>query len=284
MKLILILFVLISNVGISQTNITELKFDTKYYKAVDNWVVFPKKDTDSTFSYGFIYLDNQAGFTFNYETKFYIKGIELISIPKDSTIGFMKYRLEPNTSLVSVLNKDQIFALNLPEKPEWLSAYKKGSDEAEYLKKEGYFFNHVGASKQALKPLLRAYELKPHLKGLEFELSFAYNALKQFEEAILILEKAIDNNANDYYFYRELGFSYKNLGKIDKAEKTYRKGIEMSDNDFEISEMAVNMAQSYFELRNKDKFNEWAKLTRKFAKKDSRYAQLIDLFEQKWNE
>ncbi len=74
------------------------------------------------------------------------------------------------------------------------------------------------------------------------------------------------------------------MNRIEKAEKTYRKGIKMSNNNFEKSEMAINMAQSYFELRNKEKFDEWAKLTKKYAKKGSRYAQFIDLFEQKWNE
>ena len=70
---------------------------------------------------------------------------------------------------------------------------------------------------------------------------------------------------------------------IDEAEKVYRKGIKISDDDFQKSEMAVNMAQSYFELRNKEKFDEWAKLTRKYAEKDSRYTKFIDHFEQNWN-
>ncbi|WP_226294242.1 tetratricopeptide repeat protein [Aquimarina algicola] len=126
--------------------------------------------------------------------------------------------------------------------------------------------------------------MEPHFDGLEFELSFAYNHLGQYEKAILILKRAIENNPKYFYFYRELGFSYKNLNRIEKAEKTYRKGIKMSNNNFEKSEMAINMAQSYFELRNKEKFDEWAKLTKKYAKKGSRYAQFIDLFEQKWNE
>ena len=62
------------------------------------------------------------------------------------------------------------------------------------------------------------------------------------------------------------------------------KGIKISDNDFEKSEMAVNMAQSYFELRNRKKFNEWANLTRKYGEKGSQYVQYIEHFEQKWDE
>ena len=47
--------------------------------------------------------------------------------------------------------------------------------------------------------------------------------------------------------------------------------------------MAVNMTQSYFELRNKEKFDEWAKLTRKYAKKGSKHTQFIDHYEENWD-
>ncbi len=283
MRRIILILILISNIGFSQSNLTELKFDTKYFNAVDKWVAFPKKDVDSTYAFGFIYLDNQAGFTFNYEAKFTIKEQKLIKIGTDSTVSFMKYRLEPNTSLVSVLTNHQISELNLPKQPKWISIYKKGSEQVDYLKNEGYHFNHVGASDLALQPLLKAYEIEPHFDGLEFELSFAYNHLGQYNKAIQILEKAIQNNPENFYFYRELGFSYVNLNQIDKAEKIYRKGIEISDNDFEKSEMAVNMAQAYFKLKNKEKFDEWARLTKKYATNDKRYLQYIEYFEQNWD-
>lgn len=284
MRITILALILISNIGFTQNNLTELKFDTKYFNAVDKWVAFPKKDTDSTYAYGFIYLDNQAGFTFNYETIFQIKEQKLLNIKRDSTIGFMKYRLEPNTSLVSVLTDYQISALNLPKQPEWLSTYKRNSEEVDYLKNEGYHYNHVGACEQALKPLLKAYEIEPHLKGLEFELAYAYNHLRQYENAIPIIERAIENDPKNFYFYRELGFSYANLNKIKDAERIYRKGIKMSDNDFEKSEMAVNMAQAYFKLKNKKKFDEWAELTRKYSKANSQYVKYIEHFEQNWNQ
>ncbi|APX99924.1 tetratricopeptide repeat protein [Lacinutrix venerupis] len=283
LKITILSLILISNIGFSQNNLTELKFDTKFYDAIDKWVAFPKKDTDSTYAYGFIYIDNQAGFTFNYETNFQIKEQELINIKSDSNIGFIKYRLEPNASPVSVLTEKQISALKLPKEPEWLPLYKEGSNKVSYLKQEGYHYNHVGACELALKPLLKAYKIEPHFKGLEFELAYAYNHLGKFEEAIPILEKAIKNNSKNFYFYRELGYSYLGSNKIVEAEKTYRKGIKMSDNNFEKSEMSVNMSQAYFKLKNKKKFDEWAKLTRSYAKENSKYAQYIDYFEQNWD-
>jgi len=284
MRIAIIAYIFLSNIGFSQSNLTELKFDTKYYDAVDKWVVFPKNNSDSIFTCGFIYLDNRAGFTFQKETDFHIKDNELKNLTKDTAIQYMRFSLEGNTSLFSVLSEQQILALELPKQPLYLYLYKIGSEDVSYLKNEGYHYNFVGASNLALSPLLKAYEKEPHFEGLEFEIAFAYNALKQFEKAILILEKAIDVDPNNAKLYRELGFSYKNLNNYGQAETAYLKGINLSNSDFEKSEMAVNMAQAYFELRNKKKFDEWALITRKYSGKGSRYSQFIDLFEQNWKE
>ncbi|MEP0264246.1 tetratricopeptide repeat protein [Dokdonia sp.] len=95
--------------------------------------------------------------------------------------------------------------------------------------------------------------------------------------------KAIDHNPNNFYFYRELGFSYRYLGNIEEAETTYTKGIEISDDDFEKSEMAVNMANYYFLIKNRKKFEEWAKLTRKYSTTERGYNHYIDYFEKEWD-
>lgn len=113
-------------------------------------------------------------------------------------------------------------------------------------------------------------------------MSYAYNALFQYKKAISILKKAIENNSKNYYFFRELGYSYCKLKQLDKAEAAYKEGIKISNNDFEKSEMAVNMAQAYFLAKNRKKFNHWAKLTKKFAKKDSQYSKYIHMFEKEW--
>ena len=173
--------------------------------------------------------------------------------------------------------------MELPKVPEWLAVYKEGSDKVGYLKNIGYHYNAVGASNLALEPLEKAYEIEPHFDGLEFELAFAYNALGQFDKAIPIMESAIENDKQNFRFYRELGFSYKNLKQIGKAEIIYRKGMKLTKDKSQKGEMAVNMAQSYFQVKDKEKFKEWAKLTRKYSEKNSRFAQFIDAWEEELN-
>ncbi len=283
MKILTTILLLFTFVGFSQTEFVEIQFNTKYYEAVDKWVAFPKSEEGTSYSFGFLYIDADAGFTFDYESDFMITENGLKKLPRAFQES-LKSRLAPTTADVAVLTNEQINQLELLTEPKWLKFYKEDDGKPSYLKQIGYHYNHVGASHLALNPLLKAYSMEPHFNGLEFELAYAYNALKQFDEAIIILEKAIQNNPNNFYFYRELGYALKYTGKIEIADNVYQKGISISENDFEKSEMAVNMAQAYFELRNREKFDEWAKLTRKYAEKGSRYAQFIDLFETKWNE
>jgi len=199
----------------------------------------------------------------------------------DSTLN-VKYRIDSNWKTVAIIPKEKFSELKLPEKPEWLAIYKEDSDKASYLKNIGYHYNHAGASHLALEPLKKAYDIDSHFEGLEFEFAYAYNALKQFNKSILILEKAIKNNPKNFYFYRELGYAYKYTNQIEQAEKIYKKGIQISKNKFEKSEMSVNMAQTYFQLKNRKKFDEWAKLTKKYSENNSQYAKYIDMFEKEW--
>ncbi len=283
MRLILSLFLLIPSFGFSQSDKTELKFDTKYYDAVDKWIAFPKKEADTTYTFGFIYIDEQAGFTFDYTSHFEKTDSGLKKLPRQFEAG-LKSRLSRNTIDVAILSDDQIADLELPKEPEWLAIYKEGSEKPEYLKNIGFHYNANGASNLALEPLLKAYGIEPHLKGLEFELAYAYNATGKFNEAITVLEKAIENDPQHFWFYRELGFSHKNLGQVEKAEEIYRKGLDLTKDKAQKAEIAVNMAQSYAQLKDEKKFKEWAKLTKKYSEKGSKFEQYVDAWAKEFEE
>ena len=279
MKKLLLLSILISNYCFSQ----ELKFDKKFSDAVDKWVAFNKKEDDSTYIYGFIYIDEQAGFTFDYASRFKINQNTLEKLPNEMESS-IKSRLSPNTANVHILTENEIKQLNLPNQPEWLKSYKTNENSVSYLKNIGFHFNAVGASKNAIEPLLKAYKIEPHYVGLEFELAYAYNATKNHDKAIEILNEAIKNDPKNFWFLRELGFAYKNLGNLEKAEETYKKGISLSSDKNQKAEMAVNMAQSYFQTKNKKKFEEWAKITKQYSEKGSQFDQYVDYWSKNWTE
>lgn len=261
---------------------TQLKFETIYYDAIYKWAAFPKAEADSTYVYGFIYLDMQAGFTFNHEGTFHIDELgKLVSSKKESN-SMIKVRLGNTTKNVALLSSLQIKELGVTPVPDWLKYYKKPIDDAESLTRTGYHLNAVGGSKKALEFLLKAYKKSPHHKGLEFELGFAYNALGQYEKAIEILNKATTHDPKNALLYKEFGYAYLNLHKLPEAEAIYKRGVEIAT-DKELScEMAINMANYYFIQKSKDKFNEWANLVKQNASPNSQYIKYIEYFEKEW--
>jgi predicted Zn-dependent protease len=232
---------------------------------------------------GFIYIDEQAGFTYNYESRFIMTNNGLEKLPSALDSVSFKVRLSQNTANVAVLSDEEVKQLNLPEVPDWLKYYKENENENSYLVRIGFLYNSVGASHNAIEPLLKVYEKEPHFQGLEFELAYAYNATKQFDKAIPVINKAIENDPKNFWFYRELGFALKNQNKLADAEKVYLEGIKLSSDKSQKAEMAVNMAQSYFQVKDKAKFKEWAKLTKKYADKKTRIYEYIDYFEKNWD-
>jgi len=76
----------------------------------------------------------------------------------------------------------------------------------------------------------------------------------------------------------------KYLGQVEEAEKIYLKGMELTDDKAQKAEIAINMAQSYAQLNNEEKFKEWAKLTKKYSEKGSRFVQYIDTWAKSFKE
>ena len=266
--------------------VDEQKFKptTRFYDAVDKWVAFETEDSE--YMAGFIYIDIEAGFTFRFETYFTITDNGLEKQANDLDNNAIILRLGRNAGSYAVLSDKEIEQLGLPKTPDWLKYYKPNENNILYLVGTGYWFNHVGASHKAIEPLLKAYSKEPHFNRLEFELAFAYNATKNFDKAIEVLNKAIKNDPENYLLYKELGYAFifMNQNKLEDAEKAYLKGIELTTEKDIKAEMANNMAYGYFLAKNKPKFEEWVKLTRKYAEEGSRIYYNMDRLEEMWNE
>ena len=117
MKKLLLVSLLVSNFCFGQNK--GLEFTEKFYDAVDKWVAFDTKAEDSTYIVGFIYVDMQAGFTFNYESKFKITSEGFKIIPEDRK-SIVKHRLGRNTADIAILSAEAIRQLELPQEPDWL--------------------------------------------------------------------------------------------------------------------------------------------------------------------
>ncbi|HQW42859.1 MAG: hypothetical protein IPP02_00315 [Chitinophagaceae bacterium] len=274
-------FFLLLLAGTQSTAQPSLNFNKRYVECEDKWVAF-SITKDSTYPYGFIYIDEQAGLTFDL-TGFMRIGTDGKFIPGKLDTVSMKYRLEPNNVKIAVIPESKITELGLSLIPDWLEIYKRTADSIGRMVRWGYYYNHWGESAKALTYLEKAYRLNPTYKGLAFELSYAYNALEQYEKAIPVLEKAIAGNPEECLLYKELSFAQIFLQQLDKAGESCRNGIKHCEDKKMKAEIAYNLAYTYFTKKDKLNFDNWALETKKWADAGDRFTQNIDKMKMELN-
>ena len=239
--------------------------DKRFYEAVDRWVMFSETGSDSTYYYGFIYLDEMAGFTFDCVNIFTIDtNGTFVPRPLEAPLN-LKVRLTRNWGNVAVIPDDKLDELGLPRQPEWLHIYKRNENTDAYAVRAGSFYNGVGASDRALEYLEKVYIRAPGTKGLAFELAFAYNGLGQYDNAAIVSRNALITEPDNPLLYKELVHALCSLGDMDEAEKAVARGIEKTASRHYRAEMSINMAQAYFLSADKEKFLEWYRKTNIYA-------------------
>ena len=258
MKYLLILLTLtVTNL----TAQTSLKFDKHFVESEDKWVAF-QMDKDSSYAYGFIYIDAQAGLTLNYEGNFKITETGVF-VPRKLDSTNMKVRLQPNNVLVAFIPDNKFNELKISAIPEWLKFYKTDTASIDRLYRWGYMYNGWNECAKALTYLEKAEKLNPKYKGLAVELSFSYNCLKQYDKAELILEEEIKTNSSDAYVNKEYIYTLAKNSNIDKAVKQFETSIKtLKDNQYN-AENCYNILQFFYNQKDKTNFNKWFDILQK---------------------
>ena len=258
MKYILLIATLLATKLNAQTN---LNFDKRFVQSEDKWVAF-KPDKDSSYTYGFIYIDAQAGLTLNYEGSFKVLPTgEFVPQKLDSTN--MKVRLQPNNVLVAFIPDSKFQELKISPTPDWLKYYKTDTSSIERLYRWGYMYNGWDECAKALTYLEKAEKINPKFKGLAVELSFSYNCLKQYDKAESILEEEIKTNPSDTYVNKEYIYTLAKNNKIDKAVNHFETSLKtLKDNQYN-AENCFNILQFYYYQKDKTNFNKWYKILQK---------------------
>jgi tetratricopeptide (TPR) repeat protein len=258
-------------IAVSAQNIsksdTSLKFDRRYTQCEKKWVV-RRPDSTGKYTFGYIYIDSQAGFTFDFKGNFIVdKNNRYIVDTSVSQGTSIKVRLYPNWGNIAVLPVDRFKELGIKPEPNWIKGYYSYTDTVAHNFRWGFIYNDLDQCDTALAYLKKAYAVQPHYKGLEFELIFAYNALRRFDEAISIINSAIKADPKNVLFYRELGYAYQQNKDYDRSVATYMQGIEMcTDKEIETkSEMAINMANSYKSLGKNEEYKIWGAKAKSWA-------------------
>ncbi|MDB5200973.1 MAG: hypothetical protein JWQ27_382 [Ferruginibacter sp.] len=233
----------------------DLQFDKRFVESEDRWIAF-QMNKDSSYPFGFIYIDAQAGLTFNYEGVFNITESGAF-VPKKMDSANVKIRLQPNNVRVAFIPNDKFNELNIRAVPEWLRFYKADTASVERLYRWGFMYNGWNECAKALTFLERAEKLNPGYKGLAVELSFSYNCLQQYDKARSILEEAIKTNPNDAYVNKEYIYTLVNAKNIDQAIMQFEKSLKTLKDDQYHAENSFNILGYFYKQQDKANFNKW---------------------------
>ncbi|HLP63107.1 hypothetical protein [Flavobacterium sp.] len=276
MKYLLLFSVLISLASKAQN---VLVFDKKNVQCEDKWIAFPMAK-DSTYTYGFIYIDSKAGLTFNYEGKFKINGVgQFIKKGNESESSSIKVRLEPDKVLLAEIPDSKFTELKVEAKPKWLEEYKKDENSIERLYKWGYMYNGWSECKIALTFLEKAEKIDPNYEGLQTELAYSYNALEEYQKAETALLKTLAKSPSDCYALKELAYAYRYMKVLDKSEEVYNRMISACNTKFYIQETAYNIAYYYYQIKDKKNFKKWNKEVRKWSS-ENKFTVSLDQMEK----
>jgi tetratricopeptide (TPR) repeat protein len=249
------LFILITILGFKIHAQLNLEFDKRFVECEDKWVAF-RMDKDSSYNFGFIYIDAEAGLTLNQEGSFKMNAMGKLEVKKVKEAN-VKYRLQANRVTVALIPKNLFEELEISETPEWLKQYKTDLNTAERNYKWGYMYNGWNECEKALPFLLKAKELDPNTNGLAVELAFSYNCLSDYEKAVKILEEATDEFPKDAYINKELIYSLTKLKEIEKAKEQFYKSIKLVSENTYNAENCFNIMQYYYIEKDAKNFNVW---------------------------
>lgn len=257
-----------------------LTFDHRFVESENKWVAI-RTGKDTLFSFGFIYIDAVAGLTLNSEGSFTIAKDGKFIPNKLDNIG-MKYRLKPNNVKVAFIPATKFKELGVTEFPSWLELYLGDTTTIEHLYRWGYLYNGYDECSKGLTYLEKAYKINPKFKGLEVELAFSYNCLKQFDKAISILTSAIESNPTDAYFHKELIYAQIKLGKLDIAAESCRKALSVCTDKTYNGENCYNLLHNYYEKKDKTNFNLWLTETKKWTATNASITRSIKTMEDEF--
>jgi tetratricopeptide (TPR) repeat protein len=268
MKYLILFTVLLLSVlpkrSAAQNDDIVLRFDKKYIQCENKWIAIVNKDT--TLTYGFVYIDTQAGLTLDVAGSFKI--VKNVFVPTPRENSSMKVRIPVNNNRIAIIPSARFKELGVLEEPEWLKNYKSDATLGERNYRIGFIYNEWNECATALTYLEKAKAIEPNFKGLKAEFAFAYNALKQYDKAVVVLKEALNESKGDCYLHKELVYAQMNLGMAEEAKASAIKGIADCNDGLLKGEMAYNIAYQYYKLKDKVQFQTWASETAKWIKPD----------------
>lgn len=249
---------------------TTFNFNQRYTQCERKWVVLPRQNNSPGYTYGLVYLDEQAGFTLFVQGHLIIdKDGHYIADTSFLQNTSLRARLSRTSGKMALLPPAHFAEMHITPQPDWLKYYYTYTDTLAHNFRRGFIYNDLDQCDTALVYLNKVYDKQPGYKGLIFELIFAHNALADYRGAIKIIELALQTDPLNALYYRELGYAYMKINNYEKAINAYKTGITLCTTDAQMdtkAEMAINLAGVYKSYGNDDEYKNWGAKAKQWAK------------------
>jgi tetratricopeptide (TPR) repeat protein len=256
------ILILLSFITLSINAQTILKFNKRNIQCEDKWVA-RQMNQDSSYTFGFNYIDAAAGLTFNYEGKFKI--IQNVFVKQQEVVPQFKVRLVPNRVAVAEIGEDRFKELGIQKFPDWLKYYKVNENSIERLYRWGYTYNGWDECAKALTFLEKAKNINPDYKGLEVELAYSYNCLGEFDKAVLALQTVLVKDSMDAYMNKELIYAQIKSNQLDIAAESCKRAMKICNDTTYNGENCYNLLYEFFLKKDRSNFTLGLNDTKKWT-------------------
>ena len=271
-----LILVFISSFAFAQVP-ADLKFDTDFVNSENHWVVIPNKDdTKSEFNYGFLYYDETGGgYSLQQTNSFTVADGKFLRKPANET-EMKIIRLGNSSMKFARLSDARISEMKLEKEPAFLKAYNVLKNEDEKTLSRASSINGLKRSDLALS-LLQSLKAKNYSSAkLYFELAYADNALKKYDEAEKIIDQAEKKGFLDELLIKEKIYSFTHNRKLKMADEFLQQHLTFFETSLYKEESIVNMIINYFNARDLAKAKEWIALYYREFPSEGKYKTEIE--------
>lgn len=278
MRKIFLVTLLVVSFSLHSQTVSQLKFDTAVTDAENSWVVLPKKDGEAQYSVGVIYFDESAGYSYRVQGSFIEENGKLKFVEdEDIKIGSKIVRVGNLGFKTAKLSPELIKQFNLPAQPDWLKSYASSASENEKALNRASKMNGANFPQLALPKLLKLYQNNFKTDQLYFELSFSYNALKDYPNAEKICLEAFKNKISDDLINKEYIYALLNQNKITDADTFLTQKLDSFKNKDYRAESMLNVGAFAAHYKNMDLAKKWLNVLKK--ENEERYKKNVQNLE-----
>ncbi len=257
----------------------ELNFNSNVPDAENNYVAVPREKVEDGFGFGYIYFDDVAGYTYRILGSLKQENGNLVFLAnQNSSNSISIQRIENLEFKAAKIPAVMVEKFGFKPNPDWMKSYTNSNPNHINELNRASHMNGKRFPQLALPKLLSIYNQNFKSEKFYFELAFAYNALKDYEKSVNIVEEALKNNYNNELLIKEKHFSLVHQNKLDKAGTFLKQNFKNFKTNIYKSEGILNMAVGYY---NQQKYNDalsWLSLYKTEVGND-RYKETVEKFE-----